>query len=119
MSKTVLLIDDEPVLLQTARLLLRQSGFHVIPAADATQGLEILARHGGIDLIITDHNMPERTGLELAQQLAETDHTVPIILTSSMLTEELIAAGRAAGIRGFLDKPYDPAALCGLAWSLV
>lgn len=119
MSKTILLIDDEPVLLQTARLILKQSGFRVIPAAGAIQGMVVFARHSEIDLIITDHLMPEFTGLELAQRLSEMGNTIPIILTSSMLTEQLIASGSTVGIRGFLDKPYEPAALCSMARSLV
>lgn len=119
MNETILLVDDEPVLLQASREMLKQGGYKVIPASSAKQGIEILATRDEIDLVITDHIMPDVTGLEFAEYLFMKGYDIPVILMSSELTEKIMDEGKRAGVRGFLDRPYSNMTLCGMAKSVL
>lgn len=70
-KKTVLLVEDEPLLLKTNSLILQKSGFAVLAAADGMQALELAERScDPIDLLLTDLNLPVMAGDVLAETLS-------------------------------------------------
>lgn len=107
--KTILVADDETHILNVVSLKLKNAGFRVITARDGQEAFE-LALQENPDLLITDHNMPRMTGLELCQQLRRDvrfDH-MPVIMLSArgfQLDENDTTAG---GIRRMLSKPFSP-----------
>ncbi|GIW76213.1 MAG: hypothetical protein KatS3mg104_1276 [Phycisphaerae bacterium] len=108
-SKTILVADDETHILNVVSLKLKNAGFRVITARDGQEAFE-LALQENPDLLITDHNMPRMTGLELCQKLrqdARFDHMPAIMLSARgfQLDENDTAAG---GIRRMLSKPFSP-----------
>ena len=107
--KRVMIVDDSISMRQMVGYTLRQGGFEVIEAehgADALSRLE----SAGVDLIITDLNMPVMDGITLIQNVRKqaSMRTKPIL----MLTTEGLATkkeeGKAAGATGWIVKPFDP-----------
>ncbi|MBS0657669.1 MAG: PAS domain S-box protein [Verrucomicrobia bacterium] len=99
-----LLVDDEPHVLLTARMMLEREGFKVLPAASAREAIDILGgRVGEIDLVFLDLMMPSLSGDEALGRLRELDPRVRIILMSGgLLSEE----DRPPGADGWLAKPF-------------
>src|SRR5206468_735737 len=68
---TVLVVDDDPLLLQMLTCLLTGEGFHVLPAADGREGLQAFRQGRAIDLILADVYMPGMDGLQMVSALRQ------------------------------------------------
>ena len=104
----ILIADDEPISLQFLRFQLEQCGHTVIAADDGRQAWELLQTHD-CQLVITDWNMPEMTGLELIRKIREIERAVyvyVILLTSKSERASLIT-GLNTGADDYLTKPVD------------
>jgi len=111
-GRRVLFIDDDPVNLDIVRILAEETGLLVETAEDGLQGLA-KAIEGRFDIFVTDLQMPNVGGLEVAQRLREIPDyaTTPILaMTANVFTEDRERC-RDVGIDGFLSKPFDPAQL--------
>jgi len=109
-NKTILVVDDEPHILHVVSLKLRNAGFNVITALDAEDAFDLAIGGGGIDLVLTDFQMPGMSGVELAKQLhaePRTKHLPVMLLTAHGLAIEQIEL-RRAGIDVCLSKPFSP-----------
>lgn len=84
--KTIMIVDDEELLLKSLRRWLQSQGFEVVPFERAPKALDFL-RSGQqpIGLILTDVLMPEMTGPEFVKAVRSEGHTMPIILMSGDL----------------------------------
>ena len=102
----VLVVDDEPVVRDAARLVLEQEGLRVAIAADGDSALahEALA---GCRLVLCDMMMPGRAGLEVVAQIRARRPEVPIVLITGYATEANAERAMAAGATAFLAKPFD------------
>ena len=110
--ETILLVEDDPVMLEMVSEILRQGGYMVLTAASAPQALKTWEKFGRlIDLLLTDVLIPCRsTGLELARKFQRSKPNLKIIFTSGFGPE--ICAGDPAMASGwFLPKPFSQAAL--------
>lgn len=106
-ASSVLLVDDSPTTLRALRKILEAWNYRVTTAADGRQALGEMQRFKP-DLVISDIDMPEMTGLELVQ-LMRSDLVlvdVPVILITGSTALHLKAA-KQAGINGLLAKPFD------------
>lgn len=82
-SQTILLVEDNDLVRQSAVQQLREAGYEVLAAADASQAIEWLALNQRIDLLFTDIVMPgEMDGVELAQEARRMHPDLPVLLTS-------------------------------------
>lgn len=111
-ENTVLLIDDEKVVIEICEMMLLRLGHKVFKANSGFEALKIFEDFGSqIDLIISDMFMPEMDGQELVGELRKIDHHVKVLLSSGALLdfdeEELVNRG----FNGFLKKPYSIKAL--------
>jgi CheY-like chemotaxis protein len=79
----ILCVDDEVMPLRIRGCVLRKAGFRVITANSAQDALEIL-RTTGIDLVVSDHLMPEMTGAQLAARVRRMHPTMPFMLLSGV-----------------------------------
>lgn len=105
---TLLLVDDERAITQMLAELLGRYGYRCVQAHSAAQALQhLLADADGVDLVITDHMMPEMTGLALARRLSVTQPQLPVVLCTGFSGELDGQALREAGIRDILEKPID------------
>jgi len=106
-SGTILVIDDELMVLNVARGLLEQCGYSVITSDVPERGIEIFReRHGSIDAVIIDLAMPGKNGLEVFSELKKIYPGVRAVLSSGMLDNESKEKAIALGIRDFANKPY-------------
>jgi CheY-like chemotaxis protein len=121
MASTVMLADDDPVLLEGAADALRAAGFKVVEAADGQEALqEALSRR--VDLIVMDASMPEVNGLEACHCLKAMPKTqkIPVVLTVAKRDPEARMLGeRTHGSVRILRKPFLPDELVSLARQLV
>lgn len=120
MSSRVLLVDDEPGLREAVQAYLEDSGFEVLVASNATDGLN-LARQNTPDLVITDIMMPQVDGYEFLRQLREEPQfkTTPVVfLTARGMTADRIQ-GYQAGCDAYLPKPFDPDELVAIVNNLL
>lgn len=106
-GETVLVVDDEPLLLETTRLILESNGYSVLTACD---GHHALARADevegvGIDLVFTDITMPEMGGVELIRALREKWPRIPVLVASGHLHDARNKELASLGVREVLQKP--------------
>jgi CheY-like chemotaxis protein len=116
----VLYIDDDEVLVLMVDRLLQRSGFRVTTASDPRAGLaQLRARPQAFDAVVTDFNMPELSGLEVAREVAALRPELPVVVSSGYLSEEVRRQAQAAGVRGLLKKEQTLEELPGLLKSLL
>ena len=107
---TVLLVDDEPAVLDVGRRILERSGYHVVAVASGSEAVQLFA---SLDVrvvaAVIDMTMPGLNGLETMQALRRKAPALPVVLTSGYTTEAL-ETGLPAGT-SFIQKPYANSAL--------
>ncbi len=105
----VLLVDDNPVILDLLVLNFELEGFTVLQARDGAQALA-LAREERPDVVVSDVMMPEMGGLELTAALRADPVTsaIPVMLVSAEAQASDIREGLAAGAGDYVTKPFDP-----------
>jgi len=107
-SPSVLLVDDKEDELLLLKQALSAEGFNVLTANSAQAGFEILARHGA-NIVISDHHMPEMTGIEFLSRVRKLyPNTVRVVASKSDDAPTLTRATNRAGIHKFLSKTWDP-----------
>ncbi len=111
-SGTILLIDDEPVILTSARDILQFLGYTVLVAEDGQKGLEIFSQQADeIDLVLTDMIMPKMNGKNCFLAMQKIDPNVRVLLSSGFTCNTDIEALTKVGLKGFIRKPYTIASL--------
>jgi two-component system, OmpR family, alkaline phosphatase synthesis response regulator PhoP len=106
MSKTVLVIDDEPKISELCRDYLRAAGYSVLTAADGPLGLA-LARRERPDLVVLDLMLPGMDGLDVCRELRR-ESSVPIIMLTARVDETDRLVGLELGADDYLTKPFSP-----------
>ncbi|MEJ5244871.1 MAG: response regulator [Bacteroidota bacterium] len=110
--KTILVIDDDNLVLRNVKDVLVATGFNVITATDGKSGLKI-ALEAKPDLIVCDLMMPELNGFELIKSLRGSINTIsiPIIIVSTIENKKQMQESINIGADDFLSKPFSPEAL--------
>jgi len=103
---TILVVDDEPRIVQLVRDYLEHGGFTVLTASDG-QGALRSARTGKPDLIVLDLGLPGLDGLDVARSLRR-DGQVPIIMLTARTDESDKLVGLELGADDYLIKPFSP-----------
>ncbi len=103
---TVLVVDDEPAVLDTVRDGLTAHGYQVLKASGGEEALQIAQAHqGSIALALVDVVMPAMSGPEVAKRLHEARPDLKILFMSGFSTEVVVVHGITAG-DGLLVKPF-------------
>ncbi len=107
MTERVLIIDDSKEIRDfLVEYVLEPKGFKILAASNGLMGLEMaMAEHP--DLMITDQQMPQLTGLEVLRKLREHNIDIPTILMTGQGSEETAVAAFRLGIRDYIIKPID------------
>ena len=107
MGKTVLSVDDSASALQMVKLTLTGAGYQVVQAANGADGLA-KARAGGVDMVLTDVNMPVMDGLTLIRELRKLPafKGVPIVFLTTESDAGMKQQAKAAGATGWITKPF-------------
>lgn len=117
---TVLIVDDEPNIVQLVRITLEDSRVHVFEASDGATAI-----HQAIDvrpdLIFLDVDLPDVSGLDVCRRLkaqARLADTKIVMLTAAAQKDD-VARGLAAGADEYLTKPFSPVRLLALVEHLI
>ena len=103
---TILVVDDEPSIVEVVSLYLTREGYRVLTAGDGERALD-LARSENPDLIVLDIMLPYRSGLEITRELRAERH-VPIILLTARSDEADRIVGLELGADDYIVKPFSP-----------
>ena len=104
MAATILLVDDEPQILQALSGLLQDEDFEVLTAPEGETALR-LVREASPDLVMLDIALPGRDGLEILQDLKEQHPTLPVIMISAFGSVENAVRATRLGAYDFIEKP--------------
>ena len=111
-SGTVLVCDDEPMMLQVAGSILRRFGYAVLTARDGKEALDLVKNKSSeIRLMLLDLILPGQNGLDVFRQIHELVPQLPVLLTSGFGKGDKVNEALEAGAAGFLQKPYGMDAL--------
>jgi len=110
-SGRILVVDDEPTLVQAIRYALEREGFDVVTAADGREALDAFEA-GSCDLIVLDLMLPEVSGLDACREI-RTRSAVPIIMLTAKDTELDVVLGLELGADDYMTKPFSMAELLG------
>lgn len=107
-SVRVLVVDDVPSARKMLADLLRLQQFQVFEASTGTEAMTMLEQHPGIELVVTDYNMPDMDGYELTRRIrrVHTSDRVRIIGISSSADRLLSASFLKAGANDFVYRPF-------------
>ena len=106
MSRTILVVDDEPRIVELARDYLEHAGFRVITANDGRAALDV-TRHDRPDLIVLDLGLPGLDGLDVTRELRR-DGSIPIVMVTARDDELDKVLGLELGADDYLTKPFSP-----------
>ena len=106
MSRTILVVDDEPRIVELARDYLEHAGFGVITASDGRSALES-ARRDRPDLVVLDLGLPGLDGLDVTRELRK-DGSIPIVMVTARDDELDKLLGLELGADDYLTKPFSP-----------
>lgn len=110
MAKHILIVDDSKTVRNLVAFIMKKEGFQVTTAEDGLDGLEKLYSMEGVDLIISDVNMPRMDGFTFIKTLREQDtyRDTPIIVLSTEGQDKDIETGLTLGANLYMVKPAQP-----------
>ncbi|USG67891.1 response regulator transcription factor [Brevibacillus ruminantium] len=117
MSKTILIVEDEPILREIIKDYLLEEGFMVLEASDGKQALALFQEHE-LDLIILDIMLPELDGWSVCKRIRKVSN-VPILMLTARADEDDTLLGFELGADDYVTKPYSPPILLARAKRLL
>ena len=102
----ILVVDDEPIILDFLEQALARLGAHVVRALDAEGALALLAQRP-FDVVIADKNLPHLSGLELVRRAKAADPTIAALLITGYPSTESAEEALSLGVDDYLFKPFD------------
>ncbi len=117
----ILVVDDSATVRNEVSSFLQQHGLSVEVAVDGKDGIEKLRRDSSIKLIISDVNMPNVDGLTMVERIRSElgNSTVNIIMLTTESDPRMKERGKAAGVKGWIVKPFKGDAVVGSIKKLV
>ncbi|HTR81199.1 MAG TPA: PAS domain S-box protein [Bacteroidota bacterium] len=107
--ETILLVEDEELLLGIVKSLLERRGYKILTATNGYEAVSVYKEHASeIKLVLTDMGLPHLTGVEEFVRLKQINPDVKVILASGYVDQELKAEMLKTGLKAFVQKPYSP-----------
>ena len=109
----ILIVDDSSTVRDEVSRFLKDNGLDVVTAVDGKDGLEKLKADPGIKLVIADVNMPNMDGLTMVEKIRSelVNKQVNLIMLTTESNPALKERGKAAGVKGWIVKPFKGAAV--------
>ena len=108
-TETILIVEDEELLIDMVHLLLEANGYKVYAAHNGLEAIEVYKEHNKeIDLVLSDMGLPGMTGAEVFKKLKEINPDVKVTLASGFIDPDVKSELFKAGAKGFIQKPYSP-----------
>jgi PAS domain S-box-containing protein len=106
-SGVILVVDDEPLVLNTAKIALEHRGYTVLLADSGPEAIDILKRYPGeIALVVLDLSMPRMSGEEALPELRKIRPSVKALVSSGYSEAETLTMFQGQRVSGFIQKPY-------------
>jgi CheY-like chemotaxis protein len=106
-GRTILLVDDDEILLEATGPLIEWLGFKVLTAQDGVEAIEVFHRYRAeICCVLTDLTMPRMNGLDLLNALHQLDPNLPVILASGYDMAHALPTTHVNRPQAFLNKPF-------------
>ena len=102
----ILVVDDSSTMRRIIVNTLNQAG--LTDVTEAEHGKDALKKLAGIDIILTDWNMPEMDGLTFVKTVRETDKKIPIIMVTTEAAKTEIVEAIKQGVNDYVVKPFTP-----------
>ena len=107
-GQTILIAEDEAILLKMMTIRLQKYGYTVLTAVDGRHALDVL-RSTTPDLVITDLMMPYHNGLEVVDYVKTSmSASIPVIVLSASGDDSLIQKAHTLGANEYINKPFLP-----------
>jgi two-component system, chemotaxis family, chemotaxis protein CheY len=118
--KTVLTVDDSPSVRQMVKIALGGAGYGVVEAGDGAAGLAA-AKASSVQLVVTDLNMPNMTGIEFIRALRQMPpyRGVPIVFLTTESDDAVKKDAKAAGATAWITKPFKQDQLVAVVKKLI
>lgn len=117
---TILVVEDEDVLVELLRGMLQSHGFEVLTAMDGAEGVRLYGeRKSDIDVVLTDMGLPALGGWEVLEEVLKINPSAKVICASGFLENSIRDEMIAAGAVDFIQKPYSYESLIALIRKLV
>ncbi len=107
----ILLVEDSKLTRKMEVNILKEAGFHhVVEANDGEEAIQKLQGEGEIDLILSDWNMPNKTGYELLEWVRSDEkcRNIPFIMVTAQAEKKQATKAVEAGVSNFISKPFTP-----------
>jgi CheY-like chemotaxis protein len=103
----ILVVDDSPTIQRLLTLILQRNDHTTVTMDNGPDALTFLANNGDVDLVLTDVNMPEMSGLTLLKQLRSNERTrnLPVIVRTASIQEYVRQVASQNGASDFLTQP--------------
>jgi DNA-binding NtrC family response regulator len=106
-KKVILIVEDDPTVGESIRLLLKKRGYTILLASNGKEALHLF-RHEMVDLVITDLVMPKMDGIELLEAVKGLKPETEVIVISAQGTIEKAVQAMKLGAFDFIEKPINP-----------
>jgi two-component system cell cycle sensor histidine kinase/response regulator CckA len=105
--QTILLVDDEKVILEVTTRLLGSLGFDVLPARQGEDALRLFSEHRqSICLALVDLTMPKMSGEEIVRELCRLTADLPVVMMSGYPESDVLTSLPGVRLAGYLQKPF-------------
>jgi two-component system alkaline phosphatase synthesis response regulator PhoP len=106
-SELILLVDDEPSIIQLARMYFERDGFRILEAADGEAALDAISKHKP-SLIVLDVMLPKLDGFDVCRRLRSQGDQTPVIMLTARDEDIDKIIGLELGADDYLTKPFNP-----------
>jgi DNA-binding response OmpR family regulator len=111
LPKSVLIVDDEKLLVRTLSSVLREAGYRIAVAGSAEQAERHVFGEAPFDLLVVDNRLPRESGIEMLRRVREQEVSSKVILMTAYETPEVKAEAKRLKVDRYLRKPFDLTAL--------
>jgi DNA-binding NtrC family response regulator len=111
LTKSVLIVDDEKLLVRTLSNALKEVGYRIVVAGSAEQADKHVFGDPPFDLILLDNRLPNESGMEVVKRVRDRAVKSKVILMTAYETPEVKAEARRLKVERYLKKPFDLTAL--------
>lgn len=115
----ILVVDDDPDIVELVSLKLRSSGHSVTSVGSGEAARDTLAAHHDFDLAVVDHMMPGMTGVDLVRGMRAEGSTLRVLMLTARSQERDLENGFAAGVDDYMTKPFSPRELAARVNSML
>ncbi len=106
-TETILMADDQEMIRKLVQRSLSSLGYRIFTAANGREAVQLyVKRHGEIDLLVLDVQMPEMDGLDACEMIRKVDPESKVILSSGFIDQDLEARLHSLGASGYIQKPF-------------